>query len=557
MQEEPGVYGTLIRHFWRQFFDGESIALHGDPSANVVQALGLLAVPGAFFVIICQPLSMTRWNLVAVRYFFVSFSMLVMAFLMIIEWDALFPDRRDFQFFGALPVRMHTVFVAKLAAIAALLGVFLIDINLFATILWPGIDKAEGTLNILAAHIVATATAGLFGALFVAATAGLLVTLLSPCWYRRLTILVRTFLIVLVTTLFFLTPMLAVGLPRFVKQGASWIYWFPGYWFIGFYERLRPAEGHIALYRLGDRALGVLAVTAAVFVLSYLPLYKRHIRKVNEAESLRPRGRRAIGKRLSALVDCLLLRTPTERAVFHFISQTITRSAKHRMFLATYGGFGIALAIMNFAPGGNGVRELPLTLSFVLISGLRAAFNVPAQFRANWIFRTQGMTSLRECAVGMRKWIAACAILPLFAVLAWVEFVSFRWPAALFHLAFGLMLSLLLTDILFLGFRKIPFTCAYFPGKVNLAGLALIYLVGFTLYSRAMAAMERMLEGNSAWIAVFFVVTAGMHISLRWTAARLTREAPTVDYEDAGDPTIRTLDLEVPSDHLVEEATSR
>ena len=544
MEIEPGIYRTLVRHFWLHFFDGESIALHGDPSANVVQALGMLAVPGAFFVIICQPLSMTRWNLVAVRYFFVSFSMLMMAFLMVIEWEALFPDRRDFQFFGALPVRMHTVFLAKLMALAALLGVFLVDINLFATILWPGIDKGEGTLSILAAHIVATGVAGLFGALTVAAIAGVLVTVLNARWYRRMAIAMQTFLVVLLATLFFLTPVLGAGLQRFVKQGASWIYWFPGYWFTGFYEKLRPAEGHIVLYRLGDRAFRALALTAIVFLLSYLPLYKRHVRKVNEAESLRSGGSGSRNRFVTTL-DSIVLRTATERAVFHFISQTITRSVKHRLFLATYGGFGIALAIMNFAPGGSGVRELPLTLSFVLISGLRAAFNFPAELRANWIFRTHGAGSLRECASGMRRWIGVCAVTPLFALLGIAELAIFPWTVALFHLVFGLALSLLLTDILFLGFRKIPFTCAYFPGKVNLAGLSLIYLVGFTLYSRAMASLEKLLENSIPLIAIFLVVAGVAHAALRWCTARLQRETAAVDYEDAGDPVIRTLDLEV------------
>ena len=34
-----------------------------------------------------------------------------------------------------------------------------------------------------------------------------------------------------------------------------------------------------------------------------------------------------------------------------------------------------------------GMLEIPLTLSFFAISGLRAAFNFPAELRANWIFQ--------------------------------------------------------------------------------------------------------------------------------------------------------------------------
>ena len=42
----------------------------------------------------------------------------------------------------------------------------------------------------------------------------------------------------------------------------------------------------------------------------------------------------------------------------------------------------------------------------------------------------------------------------------------------MFHLAYGVTLSLLLVELMFLGFRKIPFTCAHLPGKVNLTFLA-------------------------------------------------------------------------------------
>ena len=78
----------------------------------------------------------------------------------------------------------------------------------------------------------------------------------------------------------------------------------------------------------------------------------------------------------------------------------------------------------------------------------------------------------------------ACAIVPLFLLLAPMEFLCFPARTAGFHLAYGLTLTLLLVEVMFLGFRKIPFTCAHFPGKVNLSLLAVIYVFGFTTYSR-------------------------------------------------------------------------
>ncbi|HET8668743.1 MAG TPA: hypothetical protein VFM10_12240, partial [Terriglobales bacterium] len=76
MDGDAGCWRILVGHFWGRFFDAESLSPQSEPSASVVQALGLLAVPGAFFVIICQPLSLEHWDLVAVRYWLISFSMI-------------------------------------------------------------------------------------------------------------------------------------------------------------------------------------------------------------------------------------------------------------------------------------------------------------------------------------------------------------------------------------------------------------------------------------------------------------------------------------------------
>src|ERR1039458_2630964 len=93
-EQRPRPFHEIVRHFFGRFFDTESLSPQGDPQANVVQTLGILAVPSAFFVIIFRPLTLMRWDLVWVRYIFLLYSMIVMGFIMVFEWDALFPDRR-------------------------------------------------------------------------------------------------------------------------------------------------------------------------------------------------------------------------------------------------------------------------------------------------------------------------------------------------------------------------------------------------------------------------------------------------------------------------------
>ena len=54
-----------------------------------------------------------------------------------------------------------------------------------------------------------------------------------------------------------------------------------------------------------------------------------------------------------------------------------------------------------------GLLAVPLTLSFFAVSGLRAAFNLPAELRANWIFQICESEDSMPHMRAARKWIVA------------------------------------------------------------------------------------------------------------------------------------------------------
>ncbi len=533
----------LIRHFFDRFLDKESLSPQGEPQANLTQILGFLAVPGAFAVILMQPLRFEGWALAMIRCLFVSFSLIVTGFLAVFEWDALFPDRRDYQILTPLPVSLGRLFLAKAAALGIFLSVFLLDVNFFSALMWPGIDGGKSLFGAIGAHLLVLGLSGLFAALMLTAVQGLLISLLPATAFRRVSTWLQTVLMGALVMLLFLSPQLSGLMEGLVKRHSAWAYAFPGYWFAGLYEQFRPAVRSGFLLHLGDVAWWALGGAAGLFLLTYLPGYRRHARKILEAPEPSPSGPSPVQRAIARAIDRRVLRQPAQIAVFHFMNQTITRSMKHRLFLATYAGCGGALAVATFGSGGEGLVRLPLTLSFVLISALRAAFNFPSELRANWAFQASGTLDIRDSQEATRKWIALCAIMPLFLLLAPLEFVSFAWPAALFHLAYGVALSLLLMELMFAGFRKVPFTCSYLPGKVNLVGLSVIYVFGFTLYSRTMAALEQWLSSQPVAAAVFLVMAAGACVLVHWGGARLGETERGLDYEDDGDPAVRTLEL--------------
>ncbi len=540
---KANVFRLLTRHFFDRFFDKESISPQGEPEAGVIQTLGILAVPGAFFVLLFRPLTLIGWSLVAVRYMFVLYSMVVMGFIMVFEWDALFPDRRDYQILTPAPVRLGTLFLAKAAALGIFLAIFLVDINFFSFFFWPGVDGGKNALDILRAHVIAVLAGGLFAAMAVAAIQGLIITVFPGRLYRRVSVALQTVLMSVLVMLFFLIPMIGFSTEYLIRHKSPLLYWFPGFWFIGFYEQLRPAVHNARLASLGNLASGGLLVAAAIFLLTYLPGYRRHARRAVETLEPGASGPGPLSRWFSRALGRTILGRPVEHAVFHFITQSITRSVKHRLFLATYGGFGAAVAILSLGGGRAGLLTLPLSLSFVLVSGLRAAFNFPSELQANWTFQISELSPVEEYLSGTRKWMVVCAILPLFVLLSPMEFACFPPAAAAFHLAFGITLSILLMEIMLLGFRKAPFTCAHFPGKVNLVFLGVLYVFGFTMYSRTMASFEQWLGQSVAAELAFFTAAAAILTALaRWRNHNLAA-TKALDYEDAADPIVRTLGL--------------
>jgi hypothetical protein len=524
-------YRVLVRHFFGRFFDNESLSPQAEATANLGPLLAVLALPGAFLGILLLPLTLTGWGLVTFRYFFVSLSMIVMAFILVFRWDALFPDRRDYLILTPLPVRPLTVFLAKGSAIGLFLGLFLFDLNITGTLIWPAIDQGPNSLQCLLAHAIAVTAAGLFSALAMGTLQGILVNVLPARAFQRVSAWLQTGLMAVLVMLLFVTPFAAHALRGLARSRDPALAYIPTAWFTGFYEQLRPLTGDPVLLGLGDVAARGLAVVALAFLLTWIPGYRIHSRKFADVPSANCAGPGWVRRGAEGVLNRWILTTPVQRGVFHFITQTIARSMKHRVFVAVYAGFGLAVAALSVASGESGRQQLPLTLSFVMISGLRAAFNFPSEIKANWIFQVTEDSCRREYHAALRKWILICGILPLFAMLA-------PFSPSVYHTASGIALSMLLVEILFFGFRKVAFTCAYFPGRINLIGLGVIYVFGFAAYSRTFAAVQKFLAGYPVAAVLSLLLVAGASVLL----ARLDERTPEpLDYEGAADPVVRTL----------------
>jgi hypothetical protein len=560
-------FRTLIDHFFSRFFDKDSISPDGDERANVIQIVAMLALPGALvslFTIADHPLIrsevMRLWLRAGDRYVFVCYSMVVMGFVMTFKWDSLFPDRRDYLILTPLPVSLREFFAAKVVALCAFLLLFVVAINFFSCVIVPyayGVrNNAWGpVLPGLFAHATAVLSGSAFMALVFAAFQGVLINLMTPAAFRRISPWIQMISMMILVTVLLIVPGISANLRLLVESNTRVLDYIPLFWFLGVYEVLNP-EGTLipASYVWATTAVEAMFVAGVVFVLTYLISYRRYSKKILEGvESdvfAQPWHQRAS----ASILNSILLRHPFQRASYYFIGRIFARSPKHRLFIAMYSGIGLALTISSLfvlrrdtsfvlAISGSGLVEAPLILSFFIVSGLRATFNIPYELGANWMFQITSGWAAAEYMKATRRWVFLRGILPVYAVLALFEFSSFEVPQAVFHLAFGLAIAALLTEFFFFSFNKVPFTCSYLPAKSHLAFLGGAYLYGFTIYTLTMANLERWVGESLLRIVCFFVVVAAALASVSLYRRYAQDYMPEIIYEDEGDPLVRQLNL--------------
>ena len=75
----------------------------------------------------------------------------------------------------------------------------------------------------------------------------------------------------------------------------------------------------------------------------------------------------------------------------------------------------------------------PLVLTFVILAGLRFVFTIPAELRANWVFRMTESPSRPLYHRGVRKATFLLTTLPVLAPLFIAEAILWEAPLATLH----------------------------------------------------------------------------------------------------------------------------
>ncbi len=574
-RDDETHFVQLAEHFFRRFFDNEFISQGSEARLTVIQILALLALPPILYTFyLVYGYDSIWWD--AFRNYpiislidhcrFVTFSMVIIGFVAVLEWDALFLDRRDYATLAPLPLKAHTVFAAKITALMLFLSLFIVDVGGIPTLFYPVVETMgmPGShvsflrlCDLIVAHGVAIVSASAFTFLLLVAVQGLLINLLGPRAFKKVSLYVQVLVMIGLLLLLFLMPIFSTLLPAWQRTRSAQLFWLPPLWFLGLYQTLLGSDDAVfhSLAWIAIMALGLVILACAA---GYLLSYKRHMQRALEAAEAEPAGPSRLTGASMRLMNFLLLRKPLERATFYFVMRTIARSAKHRLYFAAYVGTGLALAMFGIFAAVAHSREgdfivvitqpheallaIPLIISFFTLSGMRMVFTVPVDLRANWVFQMAEDENRVECLSGARKAMAVPVILilatlfPLYAAL-------WAWLPSFMHLVFSMMLSLILAELLLLNFRKIPFTCSYPSGKANITVLGVFYWFAFTTYAYTMATFEKwLLQGGIRWTVFLIMLLLALTALVRWRNILLARGFSII-YEDAASPEVQTLGL--------------
>lgn len=547
-------FRVLYHVFLLRVVDLELMSANSDPTrllghfATIFSSVSLLfALPGLLFVAASQRLKSTEaWT---VEHFFIATTLTVVGTITVLNWDSVFPDRRDVLVLGPLPVRASTLFLAKISALFAAPGLAIVGLNIFSGLVWPplfasGKGWALGLLKVWPAYWITVFAAGGFIVCTVLAVQGIAANLLPRQYFLRLSAFLQAGFFCLLLSLYFLEPHLESPAALTAPANQRLLAWLPSYWFLGIFQQLNGSmhQAFVPLARRAWIALGVSVFSAgAALLLSYF----RMMPKIVEQPEILP-GARGISWSPN-------FGNSLKNAITSFVMRTLFRSRQHRMILSFFSGIGLAIVVgyVTFFDG-SGPAKTGVSIAFLIASililvfvilGIRVVAAIPISLSANWMIRVTQVRPSSEYQRAVRfSWIAL-GVAPIWVLVAGLLLTTSPWRPVLGHLVVLVLLGMLLVELCLLTFPKVPFTCSYLPGKAN---IHIAFWVGIVLLFQFVstgARFERRMLNHPFSYALMILLLAITLAVLRRRAKARTSEGEELLFEEEYPPDLVSLNL--------------
>jgi hypothetical protein len=215
----------LLRHFLLRFFDSDLVTTPGQMTTALIGAFSIFL---PWFPLIVGPLrhKYAHFSSLAIpdpyrqavradELWLITLMMSAIGLLTAVKWQSLFPGLRDYYALGSLPLRAREIFTAKLVALLLVATAAVVTLNSFPALMFPAVSSGRWAFRQalgprMAAHTVAAVAGSYFFFFGLVAIQGVLLNLLRPRQFARVTgmlqgTLAGTMLILIVLS-FSITP---------------------------------------------------------------------------------------------------------------------------------------------------------------------------------------------------------------------------------------------------------------------------------------------------------------------------------------------------------------
>lgn len=542
-EQQPSAFEVLTRHLLDRLVHNK--ALGEEIPTRIVQLAYMFALPGVLMALYLsasyhQPHAIGPrpfWLQISDHYVYSMYAFVVMGAVIVFEWDLLFPDLLDVFVLSSLPIPHRKLLLGRLLALAIFLTLVLLGTNMLGTLFFPAVADLRGMWwRHVSAHFVAVAMAGAFAASFFVALQGVLLCMLGRKIFGWISPLVQAISIVVLLTILFLTPLLSTHLRPILESNSLMARLFPPFWFLGLYERLLWGSSVLPVFvPLATTAVLATLSALAITLLTYPLAYTRRTRQLIEGSS-NSWQRNWIFNLFRPILHATILRSPQQRAIYHFVSQTLFRTPRLRLYLSLYAGVAISLAmsgilLLRISPehirlgfSDWGLRAAVPIFAFLLPIGIRTALNAPIGIKGSWLFHVIHGKPLPEHLQGVYcwviLWVGAVATVVASVVHSIAGTAQQDTLALLTQILFGIGLTILLTDIFFLRFHDIPFTTARTPATTDLPVSFVRYFVLFPFFVLYAVDRERWIETSPSHLGVVILLLLAFHMALRYFGKR-------------------------------------
>jgi hypothetical protein len=538
-------FGTLVKVFVGRMFHGGDKSASGDLDLGPGVMVSLMAMPGLLVSLLTfekygslmrflngsgqfDPFTAT----IPDEYFFIVLSLAVSAGAAVWHWDAIFLDRRDHTNLVPLPIKLRSIFLANLGAILIVTGLYTVVANAASVFLFPiAVAGSQASFTVFlrfaAGHFTAVISASTFGCFAVFALSGLLMTLLPAELFRKISHLARFAAAIILFGLVVSSFAVPDLLQRMSPTDSQRLMLLPPLSFLGVARTVWGRGTEAFVPEMLRAALAAISLAAFIAIAAYAASLRRSFLRIPELPEAGPLPHTGTFRSPLAFALSAVLGDGLRRACYQFVMRTLVRSESHLQILGGFMALGLVLSASALSSATNlhtmvggklpsaDALSVPFILSFCVVVGIRFAFAIPADLRANWVFQFW-LDREGKAARNTARYALLTLSLALLVPACFVATLAFwGWTVALLHTAIVIISTAVLAEVCLLRFRKFPFTCSHPSFRSHSGLVAVAYLFGFLFFTGYLVEIERwaLIE---PWRALCFVplwgaVLGGIH----------------------------------------------